>query len=106
MKRSPLKRGSFSLRRTPIAAVSKKRAKLNRERTEVLRPLREAQTWCARCGKTGLELNGHELLGRAQGGSIVDPENIILLCNPCNVWCEDNPAEAVAQGWKRRRWAA
>jgi 5-methylcytosine-specific restriction endonuclease McrA len=100
VKRSPLKRGSSSLRRTPIAAVSKKRAKLNKERTEVLRPLREAQTWCSRCGRTTPDLDGHEIRSRARGGSIVEPSNVVLLCRfPCHAWVTEHPLLAEAEGW-------
>jgi len=62
--------------------------------------LREFQDWCSICGQTGRELNGHELLSRGQGGSILDLDNIVLVCNPCNTWVEDNPRESAEQGWK------
>lgn len=64
--------------------MSRKRAREQRERTAALRPLREAQSWCSRCGVTGVGLDGHELLSRSRGGSITDLENIVLLCRTCH----------------------
>lgn len=90
-----------------MRAVSKKRAAINRRRRVLMDHLRETQDWCSKCGHTGVELNGHELLSRAQGGSILDLDNIILVCNPCNEWFEDNPREAAEQGWKlSKKWSA
>ena len=43
-------------------------------------------------------INGHELKKRSQGGSITDPENVVLLCNFHNDWVEDNPIDARAWG--------
>lgn len=78
-----MKRGA-PLRRTELKPVSQRRARENRQRTEVLRPLREAQTWCARCGATGVGLDAHEMLSAARGGSRTDLTNIALLCRPCH----------------------
>lgn len=91
MRRSPMPhrktplRSSSSLRSSgSLHPVSRRRAGQNRARTETLRPLREAQTWCSRCGVTGVGLDAHELLSRARGGSITDPANIVLLCRRCH----------------------
>lgn len=82
-----------------LARVSPKRRRENRERTEALRPLRAAQPWCARCGATGVGLDGHELLSRARGGSITDPANIRLICRTCHQHITENPAAAEVEGW-------
>lgn len=82
-----------------LAEVSEERAALNRVRTKVLRPLREAQTWCARCGAAGVGLDGHELVRRSQGGSITDLANIVLVCRSCHTWIGANPSAAKAEGW-------
>ncbi len=88
-----------------MRAVSVKRARLNRERRKAEAVLYDAAPWCAKCGATGVELHGHERLGRAQGGNPADPDD--LLCNDCNTWCEDNPREAAESGWKiSRKWSA
>ena len=39
-------------------------------------------------------LNGHEVITRADGGSITDPDNIVLLCDFHNGWCDLNHDEA------------
>jgi 5-methylcytosine-specific restriction endonuclease McrA len=72
------------VKRTRIRSVSVRRQRENRARSEALRPLREAQPWCSRCGQTGVGLDAHELLSRARGGSITDLDNIVLLCRPCH----------------------
>ena len=76
-----------------------KRARLARERKRVLEPLREAQPWCSRCGRTGVGLDAHELLSRARGGSITDLANIVLLCRADHQWVTEHPIEAAAEGW-------
>lgn len=95
------------MKRSGIRAVSPKRAKLNRERIKVVNHIRSVQDWCSMCGKTGVGLDAHELKSRAQGGSIVDLENIVLLCRPDHTWVTENPREAAEQGWAiSKKWAA
>lgn len=48
-------------------------------------------------------LNGHEIITRAQGGSITDPKNIILLCDHHNGWCDLNHDEAIKRGFRQSR---
>lgn len=108
VRHTPLKSGVRPLPRAtkPLAQVSRKRARENRTRAAVLRPLRQATDACARCGGTGWPIHGHELLSRAQGGSITDRSNIVMLCDPRNGWCEDNPKLAAEQGWKiSKKWS-
>jgi 5-methylcytosine-specific restriction endonuclease McrA len=97
----PMRRTASSLRCSGLNPVSKKRAAANRERTKALRPLREAQTWCTRCGVSGVGLDAHELLSRARGGSITDLDNIVLLCRSCHDLITTSPALAEAEGWSR-----
>lgn len=118
MKRSPLHRktplsrgeagwttSSASPRRTRLNPVSKRRAKLNRQRTAVLEHVREFQTWCSMCGKTGVGLDAHELKSRAQGGSLIDLENIVLLCRDDHNWVTTHPKEAAELGWAiSKKW--
>lgn len=67
-----------------MRAVSVKRAAENRLRKKVLAEMVANEPWCARCGVWADVLDGHELLSRARGGSITDPDNIVLLCRPCH----------------------
>ena len=50
------------------------------------------------------DVNGHEIVKRSQGGSIVDMDNVVLLCNKHNLWVEDNPLEAHTLGLMRHLW--
>ena len=81
-----------------MRSVSLKRQRQNRERRVAETELFDLAPFCARCGRTGVSLHGHELVNRGRGGDATKPD--VLLCDQCNVWCEDNPAEAVAAGWK------
>lgn len=108
MKRTPMKRGTSQLARTSwlavrtaINPVSAKRARENRQRTRNVNAMRAIDPSCAMCGRADVPTFGHEKLGRAQGGDFVNPD--VLLCNPCNSWCEDNPKAAAEQGWKISR---
>ena len=49
-------------------------------------------------------VNGHELLKRSRGGSITDMNNVVLLCDFHNGWCEDHPSEAHEMGLARHSW--
>lgn len=46
----------------------------------------------------------HEVKTRARGGSILDEENIRVLCRPCHSWITEHPAEAKQQGWLKNSW--
>lgn len=48
-------------------------------------------------------LNGHEIITRADGGSITDAGNIVLLCDFHNGWCDLNHDEAVIRGFRQVR---
>ncbi len=46
----------------------------------------------------------HEVLTRARGGSILDPNNCRCLCWECHSWITEHPAESLADGWVRSSW--
>ena len=93
------------MRRTPIRPVSRKRAKENRQRTEVLRSLYGTPCAARLPVCTGRAEQGHEVLSRARGGSITDAANIIGVCAPCHRHITEHPLEATALGLSRRREA-
>lgn len=98
--KAPMKRTACAMRQAPLKAVSAKRVVENRERAKMLAPRRAEQTWCAKCGRTTTELDGHELLSRGRRGSITDASNVVLICRfPCHDWITTHPTEAEAQGW-------
>jgi len=92
--------------RSRIRRVSKKRAAENRLRKKILVHVRETQTWCSKCGAATRELDAHELLSRARGGSIVDLDNIVLLCRPCHDYVTNHPRKAAEEGWALSQWSA
>ncbi|HEX5347893.1 MAG TPA: hypothetical protein VFW64_12465 [Pseudonocardiaceae bacterium] len=98
-RRTPLNPSGAPLRRTPLAAVSVRRKRDNARRTRVVSAMRHAaEGRCARCGRAGLPVFGHERIARAHGGSLLHPD--CVLCNGCNGWCEDRPQVAAWTGWK------
>lgn len=98
--------------------MSDKRRAVNAERKEILeRHFGPRENWrcCFHRYLRGLRVgdeilrcygpvNGHELLKRSRGGSILDVTNITLLCQFHNGWVEDNPKEAEALGLAKHSW--
>jgi hypothetical protein len=110
MRRSPI------ARRTPLRRVS-----LRRQRVASLRRLAVAEALLRadyRCeGHPYLErvgaqvacdgpLDPHEPLTRARGGSIVDPDNIVIVCRNVHNWTHANPSLATEAGLLRSAWSA
>lgn len=58
---------------------------------------------CQRCW-SAFATDLHEVKTRARGGSILDEDNICVLCRSCHSWITENPAEAKAQGWLKNSW--
>lgn len=86
-----------------MRAVSRKRAALAPQRAAAERALGrgpDGMGICARCGQWTY-VNGHERLGRSQGGDPAKPD--CLVCVPCNQLFEDYPVWAALYGWKISR---
>lgn len=86
---------------------SRKRAAEQRRRRQVLaRLVDERGPFCeARLdGCDGRAVDGHELLARSAGGSIVEEENIALVCRSCHDWIGAHPREATEVGLRRSRY--
>lgn len=103
-----MKRSGPIKRKTALKAVSKKRAKVNRERTKVTKQVLAANPRC-QAGQAirphdtkhkchGWAVDIHEPLTRARGGSIVDPSNMVAVCRACHDWIHNNPATATTAG--------
>jgi hypothetical protein len=96
------------VRRTRIRNQSTKRRRQQTERRTMLATLvAERGPWCQAqlhnvC--TGQAVDGHEVLPRSAGGSIVDPENVLLLCRRCHDVITQNPAWSREAGWVRSRY--
>lgn len=107
MKRGQPLRSASTLRRTAIRAVSAKARARQRARADVLRQLVDARgAWCEALldGCDRIACDGHELKRRSQGGSTVDPDNVLLLCRPCHRYVTEHPAEAVRIGLAKWGW--
>lgn len=89
----------------PLRFRSKKQAAVYIARRRLVAALLEERPTCERC-QAARSTECHELLSRARGGSILDPENIACLCHDCHAWITTNPKDATAQGWLRSRWSA
>lgn len=91
--------------RTPLRAVSLRRQRENRERRQVIAaahtdgPVICVVPWCDRIGDSP-----HEPLTRARGGSITDPDNIVLICWPHNQELTLEPEWGYQLGLLKHSW--
>ena len=88
-----------------MRTVSKKRAKLNRERKELRDPLVGLPCEAAFDGCGGIGTDWNEVKTRARGGSIVDPGNRTWMCRPCHRFITEHPEWALHHGWVVSSWA-
>lgn len=107
-RRTPLKRGAPPERRTRLRPVSKKREKVNRARRELVAGLLAQRPRCEardlifvvddkhRCNLWSCDI--HEVVTRARGGSILDPDNCRAICRACHDWIHDHPKQATSIG--------
>lgn len=83
-RKNPLARGDSQLKRTRIRPVSKKRAKVNRERAKVVARIATIRPMCAWPDCRRLGEHPHEIWTRARSGQsdhgLLCPDNIVLLC--------------------------
>jgi len=91
------------MKRTPLRRVSKKRQSLMRQRRTFVQSLLEEQPPCVVC-KDRFAVDVHEPLTRARGGSIVDPDNAVVVCRGCHDWIHDHPEEATLKGLLRSQY--
>lgn len=103
-RRTPLKRGTSELKRTPLRRVSaKRRAQLAEERKLKERLLEENPRCVAEDLVLEVECRGpldkHELVRRShwRAGAVV-MENCVLVCRTHHDWIGSHPAKAVALG--------
>lgn len=104
------------MKRTPLRPVSKKKARENRERAQLMEARFGPSQWW-RCwvrdrplhmmtmGQCHGPVHGHEVVKSSQmKDARLDMDNIILLCNYHNGWVEDNPDTAHDFGLMRHNW--
>ncbi|MER6942541.1 HNH endonuclease signature motif containing protein [Nonomuraea sp. NPDC000554] len=104
-RKTPLRSAGNLERATPLRKQSKKRQQENRERRRVVDA--KYGTGLVRCevpGCTSLADDAHEVLTRARGGSITDPDNIRAVCRPHHDEIGTEPVWAYELGFLRHSW--
>ena len=95
------------MKRSRLKPRSKKMTQLYRERRKLVEKLLKEHPQCEAqvpdvC--TGKSVDLHELLARSQGGSILDPSNIICVCRACHDFIGREVKLATEMGLRRRRY--
>lgn len=104
---TPLPRGGGLIRSAPLKPQSAKRRQENRQRKTVLLakygrgPVQCEVPWCVRWAD-----DAHEVLTRARGGSITDPDNIRAVCRPCHDAITAEAPWAYEIGFLKHSWEA
>lgn len=91
-----------SLGRKRLPARSRKQVALYVLRRRLVASLLEERPVCQRC-QAARSTECHELLSRARGGSVLDPDNIACLCHACHAWITTHPKDATTDGWLRSK---
>jgi hypothetical protein len=102
-----VKRGGWLKRRKPLRRVSERRLLLLGQRIAML----EGMEWgscVARDLVSHIECAGpvdpHEPLTRGRGGSIIDSENVVLVCRAHHGWIHREPVAAGRLGLLVHSW--
>lgn len=131
MKRTPLKRGNSSLKRSPLSYRSSKQEEKYVERRKLVSDLLSQRPYCEACVifyvfdtiqnsppfegpppmgvvKVNKSKDIHELVNRSQGGSILEKDNLLAVCRPCHnrITTEPKLAEKLGlhlEGWCNNR---
>lgn len=105
--RQQLKNGQVKPIKKPpvkIKQVSKKRAILNREYAKVSRPIWKDQPCSIHSSVCiGMAQGIHHPWGKDTPERLLDTNNMMPACNPCNGWVEQHDAEARKLGLKKSR---
>lgn len=83
--------------------MSSKRAAQHRKRIAYLRSIDADTATCERC-HFERAVDCHERLTRGRGGSISDPDNLVLLCRTCHSFVTEHPRQAHAEGFVVHWW--
>lgn len=105
MKRTPLKRSTTSLKRTPLAKVSKKRQSLSEARRRCVETVLARDGGCVMRARVSdiIFYNMHACWGpvdvhepghRSQGADPTDPDQCVALCRSHHDWAHNHPREA------------
>ena len=104
-RKTPLRSTGNLDRSAPIRQQSAKRQRENRERRKVVTEKYGAgPVWCEVPGCFRPADDAHEVLTRARGGSITDPDNIRAVCRPCHDAITAEAPWAYELGFLRHSW--
>ena len=91
-------------KRVKIAQYSKKRQRANREYAEKSRPWWQGKQCAIRApGCTGQGMCIHHMKGKSSIELLMDERWWMVSCFSCNLWVEENDAEARRLGYKISR---
>jgi CO dehydrogenase/acetyl-CoA synthase alpha subunit len=83
----------------PIAKKTKKRAVLDRKYSKLLKKEAEENNDCEIKSPVCIGIfQGFQHKVKRSAKNLLDRENLLRSCNPCNGWCESNPLKAIAMG--------
>lgn len=82
---------------------SRKMEATYRKRRELVKRMLMDFPACERCD-AARSTDVHEVVSRARGGSILDPNNLVALCRACHTFITENPEIAHDQGWSKHSW--
>lgn len=103
MKKVPL------TRKVGLRPVSKKRRSESKRREATRFEVLERDQYACQACIYGIctfhATDVHEILTRARGGSIYEPDNCLSLCRSCHTFITDNPAFAEEHGFIVPSWA-
>jgi hypothetical protein len=90
------------LKRSPLRRSSRKAAKRARARKAFLLKLTGGQPVPCQAQVSGVcagvAVDGHEILPRGRGGSIIDASNVLMVCRPCHDFIGNNRTAAYELG--------
>lgn len=121
LKRTPFKRGSSNLKRSPLKPRSDKRENDYVDRRSIVSNMLKEHKVCQACKVwAGFDValgnsvsliytpnkprDIHEIVNRSQGGSILDPMNLLAVCRPCHNRITVNPVDAETVGLHLESW--
>jgi 5-methylcytosine-specific restriction endonuclease McrA len=89
------------MKQSSLRPVSKKQARLNRQRVPFRAQVLEEEPYCKACleGCTHVAYEVHEICIRSRRGSILDRENVEPLCGNCHHFITTHPEWALHNGW-------
>lgn len=104
MKRSPLTRRTPLRRRASLSRMSAKAEKIAPVRRAFVARILLERPVCQFLGCANDSYDVHEVITRARGGSILEPDNVKALCRKHHDWIHAHPEDATALGLLAPSW--